>query len=40
MQARIWSPLHQPIYFDHVTWLAIIIILVIGYVIIKSLGEK
>ena len=40
MKAYIWSPLHTPIYFDHVTWLAIIIVLVVAYTIIKSLGEK
>lgn len=37
---RIWSPLHEPVYFDHITWLAIAIVFVISLIIIIKIGER
>lgn len=37
---RIWSPLHSPVYFDHITWLALLIVLSISVIIIIKLGER
>lgn len=37
---RVWSPLHEPVYFDDITWLALGIVFIVSLIIIIKIGER